>query len=424
MAITFVNFSGAAFVGATSSTTAMPAAIQANDVIVSHFYTQSADIHSSLAVGGTGWHLLGAVYGNGTTYAVAYCVANGSGQGGPQWSWTGAATGGANTNAFRGVYTSGATPLGVNFDITTGSGTTGALPSINTTSANGNVYYNLMTFTSQTVPTPSGYSADVIYTSTLPDVTEARKTVATPGASGGISVSLTSTTWVGALIELLGAAPPTTESGTIAQTLKLVTQSVAGAMWAKGTVAQTLKTITQALNGAEWATGAVTQTLGKISEHVTAFESEMFGTITQTLGNVKETAHGWVEEIGQIVQTLGQMKQSLTGHGQLTAEEIGGIIITLIHPLTQQARGWMEPMGTIVQTLQGARQTLGGWAEATGHVTQVLQPITQVLNGVELTLLSLYYVSVDQLNAIVAKIERQIRKTWHGPPDDPLSPVS
>lgn len=532
MAISFGNIDGSSGTATVTGAVPMPTGMAANQVIISQCTIKTGGV--TLAVAGTGWHLIGQVTDGTWTHGTAYHVCTGTSDGGPQWTWDGVSRAYAsNTTSYSGVYVAGATPIGATSVFNKGSGTTISAASFNTTAANSWVCVDLQTSTIQTISEPTGFHspADSVYTGATPAETMAHELIVASGSSAGaISVTITSAAWSIACYELLGGSPTVTESGTIAQTLGQITEAASGWIEEFGTVAQTLGKAVITASGWAEILGPIVQTLGKIAEHVAAFESEMFGTVTQTLGNIKETANGWVEEIGQIVQTLGQitqsvigdfslgpqgviiqtfgrltqsataaemfiassitqvlghasqaasgwgeiigavaqvlgkitqsvhansiwayivqnlgivkqnltglaaiagqivqmlgqMKQSLTGHWQTTIEEIGGIIMMLIHPLTQQAVGWMEPMGTIVQTLQRGAQTLSGWAEAIGHVTQILKPVTQTLSAVELTLLSLYYVSVDQLNAIVAKIERQIRKTWHGPPDDPLPPV-
>jgi hypothetical protein len=230
-------------------------------------------------------------------------------------------------------------------------------------------------------PPPVGWGAPVLLVQQATTAAEISGTlsqtlgVLTATAAGTVGIQGTAAPTLGSLT--LSGAGAVDLSGSLDKTLGTLTLSGAGTVDLAGAGAATLGALTSTGAGTVEIQGSLAQTLGALVSSG-AGGADVTGALNQALGALTVTGAGGVEIEGELTQTLGAL--TLSGAGSSEIESVGDLDQAL-GALTASAVGTVEVQGTLTKTLGALTGAGAGAVEVKCDLAKTLGSLSLTAAG-------------------------------------------
>lgn len=197
--------------------------------------------------------------------------------------------------------------------------------------------------------------------------------------SGGATSMGASDPWGVRAFALVGAAIQ--PSGTIDQTLAVITPAASGTVASIGTVAQTLANLTAEASGWLLVTGTISQTLADLvaSASGTVEDPSPSGSIAVTLDSIIPSASGGIYAEATVSQTFAPISAAASGQ----VASLGSVAVSLAD-VAVNAVGALLSSGAVAQTLADIQADITGAVGnvVVGTVSVTLDPMTAAATGI------------------------------------------
>lgn len=180
-----------------------------------------------------------------------------------------------------------------------------------------------------------------------------------------------------ATVSSAGTVGSSGATGTVSQTLDVVTASAAGVVLLAGAASQTLAALAATAAGTVALVGSASVQLGDVTLVATGGAATALGTLAQTLADVTASAAGAVAVSGASSVTLDSLTVTSAG-----AVLVVGALTQALAAATSTSAGTVSVVGVLATTLATATSTSAGGVAIAGALAGTLAAATSSSAGV------------------------------------------